>query len=96
LRYPKFKNPCPIFSLHTPTLAIRPILTTWIGRNLHYLLDLAIVIVVVVVAEAVPRKRKVVGLKVTVEWGVIAERLGWLVLVVILVVSDREDRARNV
>jgi hypothetical protein len=36
------------------------------------------------------------GSKGTVEWGVVEERLGWLVLVVILVVSDRKERARTV
>jgi H+/Cl- antiporter ClcA len=88
LRYPKSKSSYPIFSLHTPTLVNHPILTTQIGKNLHCLLVLAIVVavvVVVVVAEAVQQKKVVVGLKVTVERGVVEERLGWLVLVVILV-----------
>jgi hypothetical protein len=97
LRYPKSKSPYPIFSLHNQTLVNHPILTTQIGKNLHCFLVLAIVVVVVVVvAEAVQRKKVVVGLKVTAERGVVEERLGWLVLVVILVVSDRKERARTV
>jgi hypothetical protein len=46
---------------------------------------LGIVDVVVVVAEAVQQKKVVVGLKVTVERGVVEEKLDRLVLVVILV-----------